>query len=128
MRYAVIMAGGAGTRLWPMSRRHRPKQLLPLVDGRSLLELAGRRVEGVVPPAQRLICTSEAHRAALREALPQFSDEQILGEPVGRDTVNAVGFTAAVLAKRDPEAIFAVLTAGIGAVALSLLPYHPELS
>ncbi len=111
MRYAVIMAGGSGTRLWPMSRRHRPKQLLPLIEGRSLLELAGRRLEGVVPPPQRLICTSEAHREILREALPEFSDEQILGEPVGRDTVNAVGFTAAVLAKHDPDAIFAVLTA-----------------
>ena len=111
MRYAVIMAGGSGTRLWPMSRRHRPKQLLPLIDGKSLLELAGRRLEGVVPPAQRLICTGESHRAALREKLPDFKDDQILGEPVGRDTVNAVGFTAAVLAKRDPEAIFAVLTA-----------------
>ena len=111
MRYAVIMAGGKGTRLWPMSRQNRPKQLLPLIDGRSLLELAGKRLEGVVSSPQRLICTSEEHRDALRKTLPQFSDEQILGEPVGRDTVNAVGFTAAVLAKRDPEAIFAVLTA-----------------
>jgi mannose-1-phosphate guanylyltransferase len=107
----MIMAGGRGTRLWPMSRRNRPKQLLPIIEGRSLLELAGKRLEGVVPPQQRLICTSESHRQPLRQALPQYTDEQILGEPVGRDTVNAVGFTAAVLAKRDPEAIFAVLTA-----------------
>ncbi|MHC4218711.1 MAG: mannose-1-phosphate guanylyltransferase [Planctomycetota bacterium] len=111
MRYAMIMAGGKGTRLWPMSRQHRPKQMLALVDGRSLLELAGTRMEGVVPAEQRLICTSEAHREPLRRALPQFSDEQILGEPVGRDTVNAIGFTAAVLAQRDPDAVFAVLTA-----------------
>ncbi|MHC4416355.1 MAG: mannose-1-phosphate guanylyltransferase [Planctomycetota bacterium] len=111
MRYAVIMAGGAGTRLWPMSRMHRPKQLLPLVDGKSLLELAGRRLEGVVGAENRLICTSEAHRGPIRETLPQFTDEQILGEPVGRDTVNAVGFTAAVLDRRDPDAVFAVLTA-----------------
>jgi mannose-1-phosphate guanylyltransferase len=111
MRYAMIMAGGKGTRLWPMSRQHRPKQMLQLVDGRSLLELASKRLEGVVPAEQRLICTSEAHRDPLREALPEFSDEQILGEPVGRDTVNAIGFTAAVLASRDPDAVFAVLTA-----------------
>ncbi len=111
MRYAMIMAGGAGTRLWPMSRKQRPKQLLPLIDGTSLLELASTRMEGIVPPERRLICTGESHRQALRKALPHFSDEQILGEPVGRDTVNAVALTAVVLAKRDPEAIFAVLTA-----------------
>ncbi len=58
MRYAMIMAGGAGTRLWPMSRRDRPKQLIPLIDGRSLLSLAVERLEGVVQPERRLLCTS----------------------------------------------------------------------
>ena len=111
MRYAMIMAGGAGTRLWPMSRRDRPKQLIPLIDGRSLLSLAVERLEGVVEPERRLLCTSEAHRALIHEVLPAFADEQILGEPMGRDTVNAIGFTAAVLAKQDPDAVFAVLTA-----------------
>jgi len=111
MRYAMIMAGGSGTRLWPMSRKKKPKQLLPFIGGRSLLEIAAARLDGIVPPERRLICTGEAYRSAIRESLPQFSDEQILGEPQGRDTVNAVGFTAAVLAKRDPKAVFAVLTA-----------------
>jgi len=109
-RYAMIMAGGAGKRLWPMSRPDRPKQLLPLIDGTSLIQLAAQRLDGVVQPSHRLVCTGERHRDAVRLALPAFTDAQILGEPVGRDTVNAVGLTAAVLHARDPDAVFAVLT------------------
>ncbi len=117
MRYAMIMAGGAGTRLWPMSRRERPKQLLPLITQkgrtrpRSLLEIAAARMEGLVSRDRRYICTGEQYRAAIRQALPDFTDERILGEPVGRDTVNAVGFAAAVLEKLDKKAVFVVLTA-----------------
>ena len=111
MRYAMIMAGGSGTRLWPMSRKARPKQLLPLIGGKSLLEIAATRLEGLVPLKNRLICTGEMYRGAIRRVLPDFSDEQILGEPMGRDTVNAVGLTAAVLMKQDRDAVFAVLTA-----------------
>jgi mannose-1-phosphate guanylyltransferase len=118
MRYAMIMAGGAGTRLWPMSRLDKPKQLLPLVRGsgsntaaRSLLEVSAARLDGLVPPERRYICTGEGYRAQIRESLSAFSDAQVLGEPAARDTVNAVGFTAAVLQKLDKDAIFAVFTA-----------------
>lgn len=108
MRHAMIMAGGSGTRLWPISRQARPKQLIPLVEGRSLLELAVERLEGVVPRENRIICTAEDFREPVEAAVPGI---EVLGEPCGRDTLNAVGLTAAVLAQRDPEAIFAVLTA-----------------
>lgn len=117
MRYAVIMAGGSGTRLWPMSRAERPKQLLPMIrrpgggEPVSLLEMAAERIHDLVPPERRYICTAEAYRDAIKAALPEFSDDRILGEPAPRDTVNAVGFAAAVLHKLDPGAIFAVLTA-----------------
>jgi mannose-1-phosphate guanylyltransferase len=117
MRYAMIMAGGAGTRLWPMSRKDQPKQLLKFIQpkeggpSRSLLEIAAQRLEGIVPPERRFICTSENYRKIIRRDLPNFVDERILGEPVGRDTVNAVGFAAAVFEKLDKDAVFSVLTA-----------------
>ncbi|MCC6660439.1 MAG: mannose-1-phosphate guanylyltransferase [Phycisphaerales bacterium] len=115
MRYAMIMAGGAGTRLWPMSREGRPKQLLRFIghgdNARCLLELARERLAGFVPPERAFICTSESYRAAIRAAIPALDDNQILGEPEGRDTLNAVGLAAAVFQKMDSDAVFAVLTA-----------------
>jgi len=111
MRYGMIMAGGSGTRLWPMSRPDQPKQLLPLIDGRSLLEIAVERLNGVVDPDRRYVCTGERYRPVIRERMPTLSDRQILGEPEGRDTLNAVAFTAAVLHAQDEDAVFAVLTA-----------------
>jgi mannose-1-phosphate guanylyltransferase len=84
--------------------------LLPFIDGRSLLQIAGERLEGVVPPERRLVCASEAYRAQVIAAVPALQAANWLGEPTGRDTLNAVGFAAAVLAKRDPDAVFAVIT------------------
>jgi mannose-1-phosphate guanylyltransferase len=115
MRYAVIMAGGAGTRLWPMSRTGKPKQLLKFIAGadgpQSLLQLSAHRLRGLIDPANIYICTGAAYTSEILADLPLLPESQLLGEPVGRDTANAVGFSAAVLAKRDPDAAFAVLTA-----------------
>ena len=116
-RFAMIMAGGAGTRLWPLSRQNRPKQLLEFIRQpggdrpRSLLELAAGRLDGLVPGSRQYLCTAECYRGLIRDQLPGFADSRILGEPTGRDTVNAVGFGAAVFQKINPEAVFAVLTA-----------------
>jgi mannose-1-phosphate guanylyltransferase len=111
MRYALIMAGGSGTRLWPMSRARLPKQLIPFIGGRSLLQLAYDRLEPLIPAGRRYVCAAEPHARPILDALPALSRERLLGEPVVRDTLNAVGFSAAVLAKQDPEAVIAVFTA-----------------
>jgi mannose-1-phosphate guanylyltransferase len=119
MRYAMIMAGGSGTRLWPMSRDGQPKQLIKFIhrpdtdDDRtvSLLEIAAERASKLVPPDKQYICTGERYRSQIRDGLPSFDDAHILGEPQPRDTVNAVAFAAAVFAKEDPDAVFSVLTA-----------------
>jgi mannose-1-phosphate guanylyltransferase len=111
MRYALIIAGGSGTRLWPMSRGSLPKQLIPFIQGKSLLEIAYQRLEGLIPAHRRLICAGEKHARLILDAIPGLTQGQFLGEPVGRDTVNAVGFGAAVIAKHDPDAAIAVFTA-----------------
>ncbi|MBV8781412.1 MAG: NTP transferase domain-containing protein, partial [Phycisphaerae bacterium] len=91
MQYGVIMAGGAGTRLWPLSRANRPKQLLNVIRGKSLLQLSYERLRGLLPPEQIYVCTGAAHCDAVRENLPELPKENLLGEPTGRDTANAVG-------------------------------------
>lgn len=116
MRHAMIMAGGAGTRLWPLSREGQPKQLIEFIPGsngrpRSLLEISAERLGGVVPDEHQLICAGERYREMIETTLPAFAGERMLGEPAARDTLNAVGFTAAVLSKKDKNAVFAVLTA-----------------
>lgn len=111
MHYGVIMAGGSGQRLWPMSRASRPKQLLRVIEGKSLLRLSYERLASFLPPANILICTSATYRDQVLADIPEIPEANLLGEPTGRDTANAVGFPAAVLLKRDPEAAMVVVTA-----------------
>lgn len=111
MRYVVIMAGGSGTRLWPLSRQGRPKQLLGLFEGKSLLRLAFERLEGLVSPERILVCTGRAYADDVAAQLPELAPGNILGEPEGRDSLNAVAWSAAVVADRDPEGVVAMVTA-----------------
>ena len=94
-----------------MSRVSRPKQLLSIIDGKSLLRLSYERLASFLPPQQILVCTSASYGQQVMRDIPELPAENLLGEPVGRDTANAVGLPAAVLLKRDPAAAFAVVTA-----------------
>lgn len=111
MRYVVIMAGGSGTRLWPLSRQGTPKQLLKLMGGVSLLRLAFERALRLVPAERVIVVTGAAYLDEVRADLPEIPPENLLGEPEGRDSLNAVAWPAAVLSHRDPDAVVAHLTA-----------------
>ncbi|MEM8739270.1 MAG: mannose-1-phosphate guanylyltransferase [Planctomycetota bacterium] len=115
MRYALIIAGGSGTRLWPMSTKALPKQLIPFIDDdrgpRSLLQIAMERLEGLLPAEQVYVCAGESTKAVMLEKLPGLTEDRFISEPMGRDTLNAVGLGCAVLQERDPDATVAVFTA-----------------
>src|SRR4051794_38485483 len=111
MQYGVIMAGGSGLRLWPVSRSDKPKQLINVTQGKSLLQLSFERFKGLIPPERIFVCTNAAHSQAVLDNLPELPKENLIGEPEGRDTANAVGFPAAILAKRDKDAVAAFVTA-----------------
>jgi mannose-1-phosphate guanylyltransferase len=100
---ALILAGGSGTRFWPASRRRRPKQLLPLVGDRSLLRLTFDRLAPLVSPADVWVCTTRDLGEAVRRELPELAPEQVLLEPVGRNTAPAIGWSVASMppAKRS---------------------------
>ncbi len=112
MQYAVIMAGGAGRRLWPLSRINRPKQLLPLLNGSSLLEAAVERLKGLFENENILIVTSAQYAEMVAHALPAIPPENIIAEPIGRDTANAIALGTEIIAGRnDDDAIMGVFTA-----------------
>jgi mannose-1-phosphate guanylyltransferase len=110
--FAVILGGGAGTRLWPSSRRARPKQLLALGGDESLLGAAVRRGRALVGIERTLIVTAADQEQAVRKALPDFPVDNIVAEPVARNTAAAVGLGAVVAQRRaGPDAVIAVFPA-----------------
>lgn len=103
--FAVIMAGGSGTRFWPASRRDRPKQLLPIGTPRALLAETAARLQGLLPPERMLVVTSARTVDAVRALLPRVPAAQVLGEPEGRDTAACIGLASRVVARLDPQAV-----------------------
>ena len=110
-RYVVIMAGGKGERFWPQSRLCRPKHLLPIVGDAPMLTQTIQRLGDIVPVENVLIVTNSEQRDAVLEICPMLPPENVIAEPVGRDTAAAVGLSTVLVANRDPEATFAMLPA-----------------
>ncbi len=111
MNYAVIMAGGTGKRLWPLSRRKRPKQVLKLLDGQTLLGRCFERLTPIFDVRNILALTNVEYADVVRENLPDLPFNNVIAEPVVRDTTGAIGLAASILAKFDPDATMALLTA-----------------
>jgi len=111
MNYALIMAGGIGSRLWPVSRQHRPKQALKLIGDGTMFEHAVDRIAPVFDRERVMVVTRASHVAPLSSLTPTLPIANFVVEPEGRGTAPAIGLGAIHLHKRDPDAVMAVLTA-----------------
>jgi mannose-1-phosphate guanylyltransferase len=109
--YALIMAGGSGTRMWPRSTPAYPKQFLKLTGELTMLQEAQARLMPLVSAEQVLVATNREYVPIVAQQLPAVPQQNILGEPAGRGTAAAIGLAAIHLRRRDPEAIMAVVTA-----------------
>ncbi len=110
MEYAVIMAGGRGERFWPMSRRSRPKQLLPIISDKTMLEETIQRILPLVPRDRVYIVTDVELRDPILERVPLLDADHIIAEPHGKNTCLAIGLAAVDLYARDPDAVMVVLS------------------
>jgi len=111
MDYAVIMAGGTGKRLWPLSRQKRPKQVLKLLDGQTLLRRCYERLSPIFDTRNIIVLTNADYADVVRENLSELPFNNVIAEPAVRDTAGAIGLVSTVLTKYDPEATIAVVTA-----------------
>jgi len=109
--YAVLMAGGSGTRFWPLSRTDSPKQLLSVLGGHTMLQATVARLQPMVPPERILVITTEHLADGTRAQLPMLAPEQVIAEPVGRDTAPCVALATSLVRARDAEATMIVLPA-----------------
>ena len=110
-RFVIIMAGGRGERFWPVSREKTPKQLIPLLGGRSFLQQAVERVLPLAPLGNILVITNESQAPEVRKQLPKLPRENVIAEPMGRDTCAAITLGAALVGARSTTGVMAVLPA-----------------
>lgn len=111
MLHAVIMAGGSGTRFWPMSRRNLPKQFLAMTGERSLIQMAFDRCQPMISGESFWVVTGERLAKLTAEHLPEVPARQILCEPCARNTAPCIGLAAACLLEKDPDAVMLVMPA-----------------
>lgn len=109
--YAVIMAGGGGTRLWPLSRQGRPKQMVRLFGERTMFQISVDRLKGLFPPERIFIVTTDDQARHLKALSPEIPSANYLIEPSPKNTASVVGLAAISLQKHDPAAVMAILTA-----------------
>lgn len=109
LRYALILAGGNGTRLWPLSRRSNPKQVCTLLDTETMLQKTYRRIRDLFAPEQVFVSLSASQAEEIRRQLPELPDSHFFIEPVLRDTAAAIAYAAYQLEQRDPDAIFTTI-------------------
>ncbi|GJM28479.1 MAG: mannose-1-phosphate guanylyltransferase [Cyclobacteriaceae bacterium] len=103
--YLVIMAGGVGSRFWPYSRSYRPKQFLDVLDsGYSLIQLTNNRFKNICPQENVYVVTNDIYVDLVKEHLPELSDDQILSEPVGRNTAPCIAYASYKIASRNKNA------------------------
>src|SRR5229473_4932377 len=107
--YVLVLSGGAGTRLWPLSRRDRPKQFLNLIGDRSLLQDTVDRVAEFVPSERIFVVAPPEHRALIHEQLPDLRTDHVVVEPYPRGNAAAIGLAMGALHAFDPEAVVAIL-------------------
>lgn len=109
--YALIMAGGGGTRLWPLSRKTRPKQALPLTEDRSMFQISVERLAPLLPPERVFVVTGQGYAEQLHASTPAVPRENFVIEPFGRDSGPAAALGIVHIRQRDPEAVIAILAA-----------------
>ncbi len=109
MNYVVIMAGGKGTRLWPLSRNNQPKQLQNLIGKNTMIQDTFTRIKSVVPIKNIYISTNENYKKEIQKQLPQISKNNYIVEPCAKDTAPAIGLIAAKISKHDPNAIISTI-------------------